>query len=32
LGFIEWEIEWAEELEDEIYLVLDGKDNLIHEE
>jgi len=29
LGFIEWEIEWAEELEDEIYLVLDG---MIHKE
>ena len=27
LGFREWEIEWSKEIEDEVYLVLDGKDN-----
>ena len=32
LGFRKWEIEWAKEIEDEVYLVLDGKDDLIHEE
>jgi len=26
LGFREWEIEWAKEIEDEVYLVLDDKD------
>ena len=31
LGFRKWEIEWAKEIEDEVYLVLDGKDDLIHE-
>jgi diamine N-acetyltransferase len=26
LGFREWEIEWAKDIEDEVYLVLDDKD------
>jgi len=31
LGFKKWEIEWAKEIEDEVYLVMDGKDNRIYE-
>jgi len=31
LGFRKWEIEWAKEIEDEVYLVLDSKDDLIQE-